>query len=324
MRILYTIYDMVMKYKILSVVLLVLMGLFAVTLVKYAGPILTTYRNQTSSDNSSMLASARRSKKAVSTVPAIISATTTSKFVEIFDRNFNVEEVSDKVKSSNNNWWISSGGRLISANGWGSTIQGPLDLLDPWRVAFSLSNPVDTDNGYHPQNIFRLVSTGYSWKNNRQDISFKITNDNLSASPNRNASNGILFFNRYKDAFNLYYTGVRVDGYAVIKKKIAGTYYTMAYKPLARTVAQYDKDVNPNLLPKQQWVGLRSEVTTNSNNTVTIKLYTDVGKTGNWVLVAEAIDDGISYGGPIFTEGYGGLRTDFMDVLFDDYMVSSI
>lgn len=37
------------------------------------------------------------------------------------------------------------------------------------------------------------------------------------------------------------------------------------------------------------------------------------------MLAAEAKDDGKSYGGDaILNEGYAGIRTDFMDVEFDD------
>ena len=53
-----------------------------------------------------------------------------------------------------------------------------------------------------------------------------------------------------------------------------------------------------------------------------IKLFIDKDKTGNWVLAAEAIDDGKSYGGgAILNEDYAGIRADFMDVEFDDYKI---
>lgn len=234
-----------------------------------------------------------------------------------------VKEASSMEASQSSEWWLSSGGYFYSTNGVGSTILGVLSATDPWRVAYSLSNSLDTDNGYYPQNIFRLVLRS-QWQNFQQQSYFKIINDNLSASPNRNSSNGLLFFNRYQDSFNLYYTGIRVDGYATIKKKINGTYYTLAYKPFIKE-SVYNRDSNPNLLPKNIWIGMRSVVQNNTDGTVSIKLYVDNGKTGNWVLVAEAKDDGKKYGGPAFTkEGYAGIRTDFMDVEFDDYSISSL
>jgi hypothetical protein len=41
--------------------------------------------------------------------------------------------------------------------------------------------------------------------------------------------------------------------------------------------------------------------------------------------VAEAKDDGKTFGGAaILNEGYAGIRTDFMDVEFDDYKIEVI
>ena len=223
--------------------------------------------------------------------------------------------------SSSPYFWLNSGGQFLFKDGIGKTVQGELVKFNKWRLAYVASNPTDTDNGYHPQNIFRLV-TRSKWQSFQQEIYFKITKSNLSTSINRNASNGLLFFNRYQDAFNLYYTGIRVDGAAVIKKKINGIYYTLAYKSFYNDITPYNRATNPNLISAQKWVGLKSEVVTNPDSTVSIKLFIDKDKTGNWVLVAEAKDDGKSYGGSaILSEGYAGIRADFMDVEFDDYKV---
>ncbi len=152
---------------------------------------------------------------------------------------------------------------------------------------------------------------------------FKIDQLNLSDSPNRNQTNGLFLFNRYQTGDSLYYTGLRVDGAAVIKKKIFGTYYTMAVKKVF-TNGTYDRDKNQNLLPLHEWIGVRSEVSTQADKSVLIKIFTDVGRTGNWQLAAEAIDDGQKYGGaPILAPGYAGIRTDFMDVKFDDYSIKA-
>ncbi|HBV01455.1 MAG TPA: hypothetical protein DEF00_03635 [Candidatus Taylorbacteria bacterium] len=241
-------------------------------------------------------------------------------FTESFNSAYTVAEAESKTASKSAAWWVSSGAYLFSKNGVGSTIMGSLPADDPWRKTFSISNPLDTDDGYHPQNIFRLVLKS-QWLNLEQEAYFKVLDYNLSVSPNRNFSNGLLFFNRYQDAFNLYYTGIRVDGYVTIKKKIGGTYYTLAHKPFVAD-SVYHRDSNPTLLPQNTWIGLRSEVTTNADQTVSIKLYVDNGRTGNWVLAAEANDDGKSYGGAaLLNEGYAGIRTDFMDVEFDDYKI---
>ncbi|HSE56474.1 MAG TPA: hypothetical protein VLB02_00065 [Candidatus Paceibacterota bacterium] len=217
-------------------------------------------------------------------------------------------------------WWVNSGAKLSIDAGTGKTVQGSLPTNDKWRTIYASANPVDTDNGYHPQNIFRLVSKG-TWHNFRQQAYFSINQDELSESPNRNASNGLLLFNRYQDSDNLYYTGIRVDGTAVIKKKQAGKYITLAQKPII--AGTYDRAKNPNLLPKSKWIGLRSEVVT-TNGVVQIKLYTDIGKTGVWTLAAQTVDDGKTYGPIIDSKSSAGIRTDFMDVAFDDYKIEEL
>lgn len=306
-----------MKYKLIGVLSLLLIVSIIVVGNMYVNPIIISRKNLESNDDFAAVGSIKRQRPKPNQP---IATSTMTIFSESFNSNFTVKESESMEKSNNQNWWLSSGGYFFSEEGVGSTVLGSLSIIDPWRIAYSISNPLDTDQGYHPQNIFRLVLKN-KWQNFRQEAYFKIEKDNLSASPNRNASNGLLLFNRYQDAFNLYYTGIRVDGYAVIKKKINGVYYTMSYKTLHND-SVWHKDTNPNLLDKNVWIGLRSEVKTNLSGTVSIKLYIDEGKTGNWVLVAEAIDDNKSYGGQAFlNSGYAGVRTDFMDVKFDDYSI---
>jgi hypothetical protein len=228
-----------------------------------------------------------------------------------------LEEAGSMGQSGSPYWWLSSGGRFHLRDGIGATIQGTLPSNDYWRLYYKSTNPVDTDSGYRPQNIFRLV-TRSRWQNFRQQVYFRIRRDNLSASPSRGASNGLLLMNRYLDQNNLYYTGVRVDGAAVIKKKYRGTYYTLAYAPIF-SGPPYQRDSNPSLLPKDIWIGLRSEVTNNPDGTVRIVLYVDLGP-GGWVLAFDVLDNGFAYGGPALTApGYGGVRTDFMDVELENY-----
>jgi len=254
---------------------------------------------------------------------ASVAALVQSPFYYTFRVNGVLDEAGRMDNSSSPYFWLNSGGQFILKDGIGKTVQGELNKFNKWRLAYYASNPIDTDNGYHPQNIFRLI-TRSKWQNFAQEMYFTINKDNLSASPNRNASNGLLLFNRYLNGNNLYYTGIRVDGTAVIKKKINGTYYTMAQKPFF-SGAKYDNNANPNLLPKNVWLGLKSEINTNNDGTVSIKVFVDNGKTGNWVLAAEAQDDGKIYGGSsILNGGYAGIRTDFMDVEFDDYKLKNI
>jgi hypothetical protein len=250
----------------------------------------------------------------------VLQESTSKTFTENFGTTYKVSEINNMGASNNANWWVSSGAYFYSANNIGNTILGALPASDPRRTIYAVSNPTDTDNGYHPQNIFRLVTRNH-WKNFQQQVYFRIKKVNLSSSSNRNESNGILLFNRYQDAFNLYYAGVRVDGAAVIKKKIKGTYYTMAYDPIFPG-HEYDRESSPNLLPLNSWIGLRTVVKTNTNGSVSIDLYTDIGKTGNWKLAASATDNNKEFGGKAFSKnGHAGIRTDFMDVEFKEYSI---
>lgn len=250
---------------------------------------------------------------------ASVAVAVSSPFYYTFKVDGVLHETGKMDDSSSPYFWLNSGGKLYLVGGFGRTVFGELPLNDKWRLLYVISNPTDTDNGYHPQNIFRLV-TRSKWQNFSQEVYFQGAKLNMSTSTNRNASNGVLLFNRYQDSNNLYYTGIRVDGTAIIKKKINGTYYTMAQRPFYNNGSPYNRDTNPNLIPMKKWMGLKSEVKTNPDTTVSIKLFIDRDKTGNWVLAAEAVDDGRSYGGGvILNEGFAGIRTDFMDVEFDDY-----
>lgn len=242
----------------------------------------------------------------------------TSPFYYNFSWSGQLEEAASESLSRSPYWWLNSGGRMYFEEGVGKTIQGSLGANDYWRILYSTNNPTDTDNGYHPQNIFRLLTRG-KWQNFEEQAHFLINRDSLSSSPNRNASNGLLFFQRYLDGDNTYYSGIRVDGAAVIRKKIKGQYYTLAYRKIFE--GTYDRSKNPNLLPKNKWLGLRSGIATNNDGTVSVTLYLDKEGNGRWSKILEAKDDGKSSGGaPILGDGFAGMRTDFMDVSFDNYL----
>ena len=251
------------------------------------------------------------------TLQAGPAANVGAKFNYTFDWTGTLGEAGWMGDSSSPYWWLSSGAYIHFRDGVGATIQGTLPSSDYWRRYYASTSPTDTDNGYRPQNLFRM-STRSRWQNFRQQMYFRIRRDNLSASPNRNASNGLLLMSRYLDQDNLYYAGVRVDGAAVIKKKYRGRYYTMAYARMF-TGPLYDRASNPSLLPKDLWLGLRAEFMNNPGGRVRIVLYIDPGP-GGWVLVFDVLDDGRAFGGPaITTSGYGGVRTDFMDVELENY-----
>ncbi len=241
-------------------------------------------------------------------------------FTENFDKDMTIEENWPLHKSGNANWWVSSGAYLYYEGGIGKTIQGNLDTSDEWVGKFYRANATDTDNGYRPQNIFRLVYKNRA-KDFTQSVYGKINYYEVSGSENRNASNGILLFNRYQDEFSLYYAGVRVDGKAVIKKKLNGTYSTLAVKSIFE--GEYDREKNPNLIPVDTWIGIKTVISTQEDKSTKISLYTDIGHTGEWTHVLEVVDDGKLYDSVITRAGYGGIRTDFMDVSFDDFRFES-
>lgn len=230
-----------------------------------------------------------------------------------------LQEKDDITHSGDPYWWLNSGGELYFSGNIISTIQNALPRYDKWRIDYAGSNPGDTDDGYYPQNLLRLVSR-QKWLNYRQEVYFQVKRDNLSTSDNRNESNGVFLFNRYKDGDNLYYTGVRVDGTAVIKKKVGGVYHTLASQAVWSDGTTYNRQNNPSLLPKDRWVGLASEAANLADGRVSIKLFLDRNGDGTWQQIIETVDED-TFGPSIKEAGYVGLRSDFMDLLFGRYKI---
>ncbi len=232
-----------------------------------------------------------------------------------------LEEAGKMNLSKSDAWWLNSGGIVYIDGNNISTAFGDLKEGSKWQKLYAKTNPRDTQKGYQPQNIFRLVSR-QKWQNFNQEATFNIQKINLSGSSFRNASNGVFLFNRYQDGDNLYYTGVRVDGSAVIKKKIGGVYYTMAQKSIFSAKNKYDLKNNPNLLPLHQVIGIRSELTNLDGGAVNIKFYVKKSGQDAWQLVLETTDSNDKFGGAPFLEsGFAGIRTDFMDVSFENYSI---
>ena len=244
-----------------------------------------------------------------------------SPFIYTFNAPGVLNEAPSMEQSTSPYWWLNSGGQFHISNGVGATMQGDAGLFNYWRLQYAKTNPVDTDDGAYPQNLFRLVSRS-TWENMRVEAQFKILKDNWSASPNRNASNGLLLMSRYMDGDTVYYAGLRVDGNAVIKKKYRGTYYTLALKK--EFAGTYIEGGRTSMLPHQTWVGLRSETITNADESVTIRLFMQ-RQDGTWKKLLEVRDSG-GYGGtpPISGSGYMGIRTDFMDVQIDSIRIENI
>ncbi|HWO07543.1 MAG TPA: hypothetical protein VNM40_03075 [Candidatus Paceibacterota bacterium] len=242
-----------------------------------------------------------------------------SPFHYAFDVEGILHESASADESSSPYWWLDSGGEVILEGGRGKTMQGAAPEI-MWRTRYALANALDTDDGRYPQNLFRLLTRSH-WENVRAEMSFRIIRDNFIDSPNRNESNGLLLMSRYRDGDNLYYAGIRVDGHAVIKKKYDGTYYTMAEKPIFP--GEYESVDKKNLLPHREWLHLRME-TRSIGNEVRISLSYKNGD-GEWQELLSARDSGEYAGTPPILGSYPlGIRTDFMDVEFDDFRAKRI
>ena len=231
-------------------------------------------------------------------------------------------ETGSMGESSSPYFWVNSGAKLvIGKEGSGGTVSGKLPISDPFRVLYSSNNALDTESGYHPQNIFRLLTRSI-WGDLEQELTFRITNQNLADSPNREGHNGILLMSRYSDQYNLYYAGIRNDGEAIIKKKVNGSYYTLASVQIFGVKGQYDRTTTPSLLPKMKWMRMKVQVTDQKDGSVKIRLLLDRENDGSFVSILSAVDQGVG-GEPLHKAGYAGIRTDFMDVEFDNYRVSN-
>ncbi len=234
-----------------------------------------------------------------------------------------VFETGSSEESSDPYVWLNSGAKLIRHANLGMTVQGALTPLDIWRIRYLRGNALDTENGYVPQNLFRLI-TRSSFENVRTEMSFRIVRDNFTESAQRNASNGLLLMSRYLDGDNLYYAGIRVDGRAVIKKKYRGSYITLAEKKIFPGEYVREKDVN--LLPHKEWITLRMDTSTDAKGKVHISLSMQRGKNAKWEELLNVVDDGKKFNGTDALIGSYpvGVRTDFMDAEFDAFKIDSL
>lgn len=250
-----------------------------------------------------------------------IPAINTLSSCETFPKEFSLEEAESMNKSADPCWWLDSGAVFSVHEGIGQTQMGPLYHGSPWRKLYAQSDPVDTGNGSYPQNIFRLVNK-VSYQNFYQEVFVNIKSYHAIESPNRNGSNGILLFGRYLNADNLYYAGVRVDGLAVIKRKLNGIYETLGTAQLDNS-SDYDRVKNPNVLPVDEWVGVAMETKNITNTDVMIKLY--VFFDGAWQAVLAVVDNPtrLPNGKILMKAGNVGIRTDFVDAEFKDYKITS-
>ena len=212
--------------------------------------------------------------------------------------------------------WLNSGALFTISHGVGATILEDLSASSTWSAYYADTNPVDTDNGLHPQNIFRLL-TKKEYGDSVQTAFVRIRNIQKSDSPNRNESNGIFFMHAYQNQNNLYYAGMRVDGALVIKKKRDDVYTTLAYKPYFAGTKEYDPARSPNLLPIHTPIGMRSSFLQIDPNTLRITLYISRNKGVTW-------ENALSTDTPfLWNSGMLGIRSDFMDVEIEDYSIQT-
>lgn len=238
---------------------------------------------------------------------------------------FNTTEVLEESfregDSASPYWWLSSGGELLLGEGIGRTLQGAAYTDSRWRREYAADNPLDSGNGFYPQNLFRLVSRS-TWQDADQRVRFRIDRVNMTDTPNRGEWSGIFLMSRYQNPDTLYYGGIRMEGMVVIKKKYKGTYHTLGQKRLF-SGPPYHRDLNPTIIP-DGWMGLRTVTRTTESGTVMVELFVDRANTGVWERLL-VVHDTNAGGAPAITQaGRVGIRTDYMDASFDDYAINEL
>lgn len=215
-------------------------------------------------------------------------------------------------------FWLNSGGRMITVNGRGNTIQGDLLPTDKWYQIYHKTPGsdayVNSDGGLHPQNLFRLY-TRQKFLDTSCSAIFRMNKYHLSDASERKESNGLLVMSRATpDGADAYYGGVRVDGTTVIKRKKGGIYSPnlLAKKIFPGTYDRAGGNGSPNLIPLGAWIGIKLVTKTLPNGHVQLSLFTDMFWTGIWSLAGTVEDSN-----PILHDGLHALRTDFADVTFD-------
>jgi hypothetical protein len=174
------------------------------------------------------------------------------------------------------------------------------------------------------------------WSGNyTEELYFKYSEyNNMTNAKGKNlgAENGFSLMVNYKDADNLYYVGLRADGFAGIKKKIGGEYSELQnpVKVFPGVYKHYD-----NLIPQDKWIGLRAVVEHRQNSgsnimpgkdQVYIAMYIDEkgdsssSSSSSWKYVTSYLDQGETKT-TIFKQGHTGIRTDFIDAQFKDFKV---
>lgn len=112
-------------------------------------------------------------------------------------------------------------GGLIAVEGR----NGQQDPLGKWKVT---SGSLYTKNaqGYTRDPVFRVVTRQSNFRN------FALSADMLKTKLGIDAWDGLQLFFRYNDPDNLYAAGLRNDNSIHLKKKVKGTYTTLAIAPV--------------------------------------------------------------------------------------------
>lgn len=158
---------------------------------------------------------------------------------------------------------------------------------------------------------FQMLSRLH-WKNINEAIYVRVKGDVFPTAASRNPWNGISLYGRYQNENTFYYGGIRQDGYAVVKKKLNGVYTTLASKKVYS--GTYSASTNPNLIPKNAWIGIKTEAKSNTDGSVTLRVLIDQNRSGIWTEILRATDAS----NVISNEGLWGIRIDAMNVEFDN------
>jgi len=162
---------------------------------------------------------------------------------------------------------------------------GTNDPLGKWDVT-SQRLYVKNYQGYTDSPVFRAVTIKSDFSN------FSLSSDMMKTKLGVDDWDGLNLFFRYKDPDNLYVAGLRNDNFLQLKKKVGGTYYTLAQVSLDSTQLNH-------------WYNLK--VIAKGSN---IQVFVDGQKN------IEVVDTS-------FTSGKVGIRTDNIDAYFDNYKVYS-
>ncbi|MCA9308573.1 hypothetical protein KC980_03600 [candidate division WWE3 bacterium] len=212
----------------------------------------------------------------------------------------------------NYRWNIVSGGILNIKKSVLSTNIGELNTQNPVYKLYQNKAPIDSDNGKHPQNLFK-ITTKRSYINSTQKITYKIKKLNLSDSPNRNNTNGIFLLSKYKNEQTYYKAGLRVDGNFIISRTLNGETQILAAKTYF--LGDYDRTQTPYLINTSEEDLLKFE-TIETKDGVMLKLYYRDTPKRDWFTMLEVFDPTDM---AIVSKGKNGIQTDFMDVEFTNY-----